>query len=62
MERDNAVTTTIDRILKLLARGGNGTGQAAKGSEIRIVASDDFEVHKMEIRLPLASTLRIRRH
>jgi hypothetical protein len=61
MDRDNFVTI-VDRVMKLLSRGGDGTGQAAKGSEIRIVASDAVEAHKLEIRLPHASTLRVRRH
>jgi hypothetical protein len=61
MERDHVVTT-VDRVMRLLSRNGADTGQGTKGSEIRIVASDALEPHKMEIRVPYTSTLRIRRH
>jgi hypothetical protein len=60
MERDHAVTTTIDRIMKVLARGGDSA--TAKGSEIRVATRDTIEQRKMEIPSPFTKRYRVRSH
>ena len=61
MERDHAVTTTIDRIMKALARGDRAT-RTSKSSEIRIATSDTIEPRKLEISSPFTRRLRVRGH
>jgi hypothetical protein len=58
MKRGRTITTTVERVMKVLSRGAN----AATAAEIRVAVGVGPEPRKDEIRSPFASTVRVRSH